>query len=93
MKRVLPKFQYEHLLLFVIGIRILSDEKQFKTKNEIAKKMLYEYVKTLGNIFGKFRLIYSIHNLIHLANECLNQNEPLDAFAMWEFETANSGLK
>lgn len=93
MKKVLTKFQYEHLLLFVIGIRILSDEKQFKTKNEIAKKMLYAYVQTLGNIFGKFRLIYSIHNLIHLADECLHQNEPIDAFAMWEFETANSSLQ
>lgn len=36
MKKVLTKFQYEHLLLFVIGIRILSDEKQFKQKNAIA---------------------------------------------------------
>ncbi|XP_037040257.1 uncharacterized protein LOC119077180 [Bradysia coprophila] len=93
MKKVLPKFQYEHLLLFVIGIRILSDEKQFKRKNEIAEKMLYEYVKTLRDTFGKFRLIYSTHNLLHLANECLKQNAPLDAFSMWEFETANSGLK
>lgn len=93
MKGVLTKFQYEHLLLFVIGIRILSDEKLFKTKNKIAKKMLYEYVKMLGSAFGKFRLIYSIHNIIHLADECLNQDEPLDAFAMWEFETANSSLK
>ncbi len=93
MKKVLPKFQYEHLLLFVIGIKILSHEKHFKEKNYIAKRMLYEYDKILGCNFGKFRLIYSFHNLIHLADECLTQNEPLDAFAMWEFETANSGLK
>lgn len=93
MKKVLTKFQYEHLLLLVIGIRILSDEKQFKQKNDIAKRMLYEYVKTLGNNFGKFRLIYSIHGLIHLADECILQNEPLDAFSMWEFETSNSSLK
>lgn len=93
MKKVLPKFQYDHLLLFVIGIRILSHVKHFKEKNEIAKRMLYEYVKTLGNNFGKFRLIHCIHNLIHLADECTAQNEPLDAFAMWEFETANSSLK
>ncbi|HEY0221560.1 MAG TPA: hypothetical protein VGC17_01980 [Lactovum miscens] len=70
----------------------MSDEKQFKQRNEIAKKMLNEYVKTLRDAFGKFRLIYSIHNLIHLADECLNQNEPLDPFSMWEFETANSSL-
>ncbi|XP_037050688.1 uncharacterized protein LOC119084716 [Bradysia coprophila] len=30
MKKVLPKFQYEHLLLFVIGTRILSHERHFK---------------------------------------------------------------
>lgn len=55
--------------------------------------MLYEYVDTLGKNFGKFRLIYSVHNLIHLPAECLKQNQPLDAFSMWEFETANSSLK
>lgn len=93
MKKVLPKWQYEHLLLFVIGIRILSDEKQFKQQNGVAKKMLYEYVKTLGNNFGKFRLIYSTHNLIHLADECITQNEPLDTFSLWDFETANAGLQ
>lgn len=92
MKKVLTKFQYEHLLLFVIGIRILSDEKQFKQKNAIAKRMLYDYVDILRKNFGKFRLIYSIHNLIHLADETLTQNQPLDAFSMWEFETANSSL-
>lgn len=47
----------------------------------------------IGNNFGKFRLIYSIHNLIHLAEECKTQNEPLDSFSMWDFETANTGLK
>lgn len=93
MKKVLSKFQYEHLLLFVIGIRILSHEKHFKEKNNIAKRMLYDYVDILGKNFGQFRLIYSTHNLIHLADECLAQNEPLDAFAMWDFETANSSLK
>ncbi|XP_037052029.1 uncharacterized protein LOC119085688 [Bradysia coprophila] len=39
------------------------------------------------------RDIKNTHNLLHLANECLKQNAPLDAFSMWEFETANSGLK
>lgn len=92
MKKVLPKFQYQHLLLLVIGIRILSDPKEFKQKNDIAKKMLYEYDKVLRDNFGEFRLIYSIHSLIHLADECLIQNEPLDDFSMWEFETANAGL-
>lgn len=93
MKKVLTKFQYEHLLLLVIGIRILSHEKHFKEKNDVAKKMIYEYVKILRDNFGKFRLIYSTHNLIHLADECITQNEPLDAFAMWEFETANMSLE
>lgn len=60
MKKVLPKQQYEHLLLFVIGIRILSDPKNFKQKNQIAKSMLHEYVEKLGQNFGKFLLIYSI---------------------------------
>lgn len=93
LKNVLPKFQYEHFLLLFIGIRILSDEKQFKQNNSLAKSMLREYVEKLGSHFGKFRLIYSFHNLIHLAEETLIQNEPLDKFSMWDFETANSSLK
>lgn len=93
MRKVLSKFQYEHFLLFVLGIRILSDPKLFKQKNLVAKKMLYEYVDILGKKFGKFRLINSIHSLIHLADECITQNAPLDTFSMWDFETANAGLK
>lgn len=93
LKDILPKFQYDHLLLLVIGIRILSDEKLFKKYNSIAKSMLHEYVEKLGDHFGKFRIIYSFHNLIHLADETLIQNEPLDKFGMWDFETANASLK
>lgn len=55
--------------------------------------MLREYVEKWGAHFGKFRFIYSFHNLIHLADETLIQNEPLDRFGMWDFETANSSLK
>lgn len=93
LKEILPKFQYDHLLLLIIGIRILSDEKLFKKYNSIANSMLREYVEKLGAHFGKFRTIYSFHNLIHLAEETLIQDEPLDKFGMWDFETANSSLK
>lgn len=93
LKKVLPKFQYEHFLLLFIGIRILSHETQFKQHNSIAKSMLTECVEKLGSHFGKFRLIYSFHNLIHLADETLIQNDPLDKFSMWDFETANASLK
>lgn len=55
--------------------------------------MLTEYVEKLGAHFGKFRLIYSFHNLIHLADETMIQNDPLDKFSMWDFETANASLK
>lgn len=93
LKKVLNKFQYEHLLLLVLGIRLLSDEKQFKRNNALAKYMLSEYVNVLKTSFGNWRVIYSVHNLVHLADELVVQNEPLDRFSMWEFETANAGLK
>lgn len=93
LKNVLPKFQYEHFLLLFIGLRILSDEKLFKQHNSLAKAMLTEYVEKLGAHFGKFRLIYSFHNLIHLADETMIQDDPLDKFSMWDFESANASLK
>lgn len=93
LKGVLPTFQYEHFLLLFVGVRILSDENQFILNNSIAKDMLTQYAKILGTHFGKFRLIFSFHMLIHLADETLLQNEPLDRFAMWKFENANSSLK
>lgn len=93
LKKVLSPFQYEHLLPLVIGIRLLSDEKQFLKNNALAKQMLHEYVHVLKTNFGKWRVIYCVHNLIHLADEVIIQNEPLDQFSMWEFETANAGLK
>lgn len=93
LKNVLPKFQYEHFLLLFIGLRILSDEKLFKQHNSLAKIMLTDYVEKLGTHFVKFRVIYSFHNIIHLADETMIQNDPLDKFSMWDFETANASLK
>lgn len=93
LKDVLPTFQYEHFLLLFVGVRILSDEEQFILNNSIANDMLTQYDKILGTHFGKFRLIFSFHMLIHLADETLLQKEPLDRFAMWKFENVNSSLK
>lgn len=93
LRNVLTKFQYEHFLLLVIGIRLLSDEKRFKQNNDTARSMLREYVDILAKKYGKWRVVYSMHNLIHLPDEVLTQDEPLDKFSMWDFETANSGLK
>lgn len=84
---------YDNFMLLSCGIRILSDENEYLRNNECAMKLLYNFVITFGHIYGQHLISYNVHNIVHLADEVICQNEPLDKFATWEFETSNSKLK
>lgn len=80
-------------LLSRCGIHLLSDEKQFKLNNATAKIMLQSFVVQFSDHFGKHLISFNVHNVVHLADETIIQNAPLDEFACWIFESYNSTLK
>ena len=80
-------------LLLSLSVRILSDRDQFKINNNLAEAMLVQFVQDTKKHFASYLLTFNFHSLLHLAKEALIQNEPLDDFGVWEFESSNSTLK
>lgn len=82
-----------HFLLLSLGIRILSDEENFRRNNNLAHGMITRFVQDFKTNFASYLLTFNMHSLIHLAQEVLTQNLPLDQFSVWKFESANAKLK
>lgn len=91
--KTLPQNAFDIFLLLSCGIRLLNDKTQFKLNNVTAKNMLHSFVVQFGNYFGNHLISYNVHNVVHLADETIVQNAPLDEFACWIFESYNSTLK
>lgn len=93
LRSVVPEHIYQHFLMLSLGIRLLSDAEQFVKNNATAQALLKYFVGFFKNHFGTCLMSYNLHNLLHLPSESLIQNEPLDRFATWTFESANKNLK
>lgn len=93
LKGVLPEEQYEHFLHFHAAIRILcspsSTESQINYADECLKYFSYQF----GVLYGRYQLIYNVHTLSHLANECRMLKGPLDCFSAFPFENFLGRLK
>lgn len=53
--------------------------------NEIADYILREFVKLSACSFGREFVVYNVHSLIHLAEECHNRGT-LDSFSAFPYE-------
>ncbi len=64
------------------------------TEDEIsfAEKCLCYFIQLFGEIVGDDRIVYNVHNLTHLANECRLQGS-LDEFSAFPFETRLGQIK
>ena len=85
-KDVLPENLYKLYLLFQSGVYILSSPRFYRTHNGIAKVILREFVSHAQTVFGRQFIVYNVHSLIHMADECLSCDGPLDAFSAFKFE-------
>ena len=74
------------------AIRILSSKATYNTENQTAKEYLRYFVYRFSEIYGQNHLIYNVHSLIHLADECLILG-PLETFSAFPFETYLAKLK
>lgn len=92
LKNIIPEDQYNHFISLHISITILCHPELYKTKNTIAKKLLENFVTRFGEIYGMEHLIYNVHGLIHLSDECLHFGT-LDSFSAFPFESYMQDLK
>ena len=93
LKHVLDDENYEHFLYLHAAIRILCSPSLSNEQINYADHCLKYFVNKFGIIYGTYQLSYNVHNLIHLANECIFQHGPLDSFSAFPFESYLGQLK
>ena len=93
LKHVLDDEKYEHFLYLHAAIRILCSPSLSNEQINYADHCLKYFVNKFGIIYGTYQLSYNVHNLIHLANECIFQHGPLDSFSAFPFESYLGQLK
>jgi hypothetical protein len=84
--------KYEHFLYLHFAIRILASPLLCEQHSSLAKKLLTYFAYQFGKIYGVHHLIYNVHTIIHLSDEC-DIHGPLDRFSSFPFENYLGKLK
>lgn len=84
LKDILPTDYYQHFLQLSVAINILDSPKLLHKVNA-ADILLKKIVRNFAILYGNQSIIYNVHNLIHLADDC-KRFGPLDAFSAFVFE-------
>ncbi|KAL3218934.1 hypothetical protein MRX96_050586 [Rhipicephalus microplus] len=92
LKPVLSVSQYKHFLMFHVAIRILASPKHYLEYNDFAKEVLRYFVQEFGELYGKKQLVYNVHTVVHLADQC-REHGPLDQFSAFPFESYLGKMK
>lgn len=85
-KDVLDQEKYHHFILFNCGMSILLAPNLNSTTVNYARTILREFVYKFAIIYGRHCLIFNLHCVIHLADDCDFFQEPLDVVACFIFE-------
>ena len=83
---------YKNFLLLKVAIRILTNEKDCSSKNELAHTFLISFFQHFGQVYGRENLVYNVHGLVHLASD-VKLFGPLDNFSSFPFENFLCRLK
>ena len=84
--------KYEHFLYLHFAIRILVSPTLCREHSTLAGDFLKYFVFNFGKIYGEHHLLYNVHSLIHLSDECATHG-PLDNFSAFPFENYLGKLK
>lgn len=85
LKDHVPNNIFQCFLLLHCAIYILCRHDLFQRMNEIADFLLRQFVKQSAHSFGHEFVVYNVHSLIHLSEECHNRGT-LDSFSAFPFE-------
>lgn len=92
LKNNLSAILYKNFLALHCGIRILCDSKLCHSLNRCADDLLNYFVRSFESIYGIHFVSYNVHNLLHLASDCLTFG-PLDNFSAFPFESFMKTIK
>ncbi len=92
LKKVLSKEKYDHFLYFHAGIRVLASPSSTVEQKREAGNWLRFFASEFAKLYGRRHLVYCVHSLIHLANECVIHGS-LDSFSAFPFESYLGRMK
>lgn len=83
---------YKHFLLLHCAIYILSSSSLVQTHYNYANILLRTFISHSAAIYGKKFIVYNVHSLSHLSNECETHGK-LDDFSAFQFENKLQSIK
>lgn len=83
---------YKQFLLLHFAIFILASPVLHKIMNDYANILLRTFIKHSVTIFGKKFVVYNVHSLCYLAQEC-NDYGPLESFSAFCYENKLKTIK
>nr|XP_050034043.1 uncharacterized protein LOC126530800 [Dermacentor andersoni] len=86
LKPLLPPTHYKHFLMIHVAIRILASPQYYCEYNDFAKDVLRYFDQEFSELYEKKQLVYNVHSLIHLADQCRDHG-PLDQLSAFPFDS------
>ncbi|KAK3928712.1 Halomucin [Frankliniella fusca] len=77
---------WKSYVLLQCGIYILSSPSLVQTMTDVANVILRQFVTHAQTYFGPQFVVYNVHSLAHLADEC-REHGTLDSFSAYPFES------
>lgn len=76
---------YEHFLLYVLFIRLLTKQNISDQDFKIAELLIEEFVKNFATIYGSTNMTFNLHSHLHLVEQC-KRFGPLNKISGFPFE-------
>ncbi|KAG5678174.1 hypothetical protein PVAND_007867 [Polypedilum vanderplanki] len=87
LKRNVPPEMYNNFLLLSAAFNLLCDKKLCIEKNKLANNLILAFLEDADGIYGRSFYTPMVHQLSHMADEVLINNQPCDDFSTFEFES------
>lgn len=89
---IISERAYKHFLLLHVALYCLTSWKLAATHCEYAGDLLKNFVEEFSDMYGPEGLVYNVHNLVHLADDCRVYGA-LDNISAFPFENYLKTIK
>lgn len=92
-KGIVKQKFYNHFMLLHSAIRILCSQNTCVAYNHIAASSLKKFVGNFPKLYGIHQVKFNVHSLLHLSDDVIFTQKPLDSFSSFKFENHLQILK
>ncbi|XP_064462965.1 uncharacterized protein LOC135373839 [Ornithodoros turicata] len=92
LKGILKDELYAHFLYLFVAARILASPGMCRTQHDYARQLLEYFSQECVHLYGAQSVVYNVHSIIHLADECKVHGH-LDSFSAFPFESYLGKIK